>query len=69
MAYVDLDRPDATAWATLTNAERALAALVARGMTNRKLRNACSSRVTPSMRTCDTSSASSASTRASVSLT
>jgi DNA-binding CsgD family transcriptional regulator len=37
MAYVDLDRPDATDWATLTNAERALAALVAKGMTNRQV--------------------------------
>jgi DNA-binding CsgD family transcriptional regulator len=37
IAYFDFDRPDATAWATLTNAERSLAALVARGMTNRQV--------------------------------
>jgi DNA-binding CsgD family transcriptional regulator len=37
MTYVDVERPDVTAWATLTRAERALAALVARGMTNRQV--------------------------------
>jgi DNA-binding CsgD family transcriptional regulator len=38
MAYVDRERTDATtAWATLTTTERALAALVAKGMTNRQV--------------------------------
>jgi DNA-binding CsgD family transcriptional regulator len=37
MTYVDLERPDTTAWVTLTKAERALAALVAKGMTNRQV--------------------------------
>jgi DNA-binding CsgD family transcriptional regulator len=37
MAYVDVEYADATAWATLTRAERTLAALVAKGMTNRQV--------------------------------
>ena len=37
MAYVDIEHADATAWATLTKAERILAALVAKGMTNRQV--------------------------------
>jgi DNA-binding CsgD family transcriptional regulator len=37
MTYVDVERPDTTAWTTLTNAERTLSALVARGMTNRQV--------------------------------
>jgi DNA-binding CsgD family transcriptional regulator len=39
MTYVDVEDADATAtaWATLTKAERALAALVAKGMTNRQV--------------------------------
>jgi DNA-binding CsgD family transcriptional regulator len=37
MAYVDVELPDATAWSTLTKAERTLSALVAKGMTNRQV--------------------------------
>jgi DNA-binding CsgD family transcriptional regulator len=37
MTYVDVAHADATAWATLTKAERTLSALVARGMTNRQV--------------------------------
>jgi DNA-binding CsgD family transcriptional regulator len=39
MAYVDFDfeYADTTAWTTLTEAERTLAALVAKGMTNRQV--------------------------------
>src|SRR5437660_5241562 len=37
MAYVDVEHPDATAWATLTKSERTLSALVAKGMTNRQV--------------------------------
>jgi DNA-binding CsgD family transcriptional regulator len=37
MGYVDVEYADATAWATLTKAERTLAALVAKGMTNRQV--------------------------------
>jgi DNA-binding CsgD family transcriptional regulator len=39
MAYLDIDfdYADATAWATLTPAERTLAVLVAKGMTNRQV--------------------------------
>ena len=37
MTYLDVERPDAKAWTTLTKAERTVAALVARGMTNRQV--------------------------------
>jgi DNA-binding CsgD family transcriptional regulator len=39
MTYVevDLERPDVTAWATLTEAERTLSVLVAKGLTNRQV--------------------------------
>jgi DNA-binding CsgD family transcriptional regulator len=37
VTYLDLERPDTTALATLTKAERVLAALVAKGMTNRQV--------------------------------
>jgi DNA-binding CsgD family transcriptional regulator len=37
MTYVDVEYADATAWTTLTKAERTLAALVAKGMTNRQV--------------------------------
>jgi DNA-binding CsgD family transcriptional regulator len=37
MTYVDVEYADASAWATLTTAERTLSALVAKGMTNRQV--------------------------------
>jgi DNA-binding CsgD family transcriptional regulator len=37
MAYVDVEYADATRWTTLTKAERTLATLVAKGMTNRQV--------------------------------
>jgi DNA-binding CsgD family transcriptional regulator len=37
MTYVDFDYADPAAWVTLTNAERTLAVLVAKGMTNRQV--------------------------------
>jgi DNA-binding CsgD family transcriptional regulator len=37
MTYVDVERVDTTAWATLTKAEIALSSLVAKGMTNRQV--------------------------------
>jgi DNA-binding CsgD family transcriptional regulator len=37
MTLVDVEYADTTAWASLTKAERALSALVARGMTNRQV--------------------------------
>ena len=37
MTYVDIEHADATAWASLTKTERTLAALVAKGMTNRQV--------------------------------
>jgi len=37
VTYLDVERPDAKAWTTLTKAERTVAALVARGMTNRQV--------------------------------
>ena len=37
MTYVDIEHADATAWESLTQAERTLAALVAKGMTNRQV--------------------------------
>jgi DNA-binding CsgD family transcriptional regulator len=71
MTYVDVDleRPDTTAWATLTKAERTLSALVAKGMTNRQV----GERLFISRHTVDAHLrhifASSASTHASASLT
>jgi DNA-binding CsgD family transcriptional regulator len=35
--HLDVERLDSSEWATLTKTERALAALVARGMTNRQV--------------------------------
>jgi DNA-binding CsgD family transcriptional regulator len=37
MTYVDIDFTDVTTWTTLTKAERTLAVLVAKGMTNRQV--------------------------------
>jgi DNA-binding CsgD family transcriptional regulator len=37
MTYVDVDYADSTAWTSLTRSERTLAALVAKGMTNRQV--------------------------------
>jgi DNA-binding CsgD family transcriptional regulator len=37
MAYVEVEHAEATAWSTLTEAERTLSVLVAKGMTNRQV--------------------------------
>ena len=53
---------DLTGWGSLTKSELAVAELVAEGLTNREIGNACSSRPTRSTPTCATASRSSTST-------